>query len=124
MTIKTGNKHSVEPGSASSESASSSLPVTNQKLPVGGLITTAHKLSSEVLDSIQIVDKEKMKDILKLIDSKESFDAECEDLLLEICESFVDSVADKACSFSKHRGSKTLESKDCKLSLEMDWGII
>ncbi|KAK9377548.1 transcription initiation factor TFIID subunit A-domain-containing protein [Lipomyces chichibuensis] len=52
-----------------------------------------------------------------------SIDGDVEELLLDLADEFVTSVASFSCRLAKHRKSNTLDVKDVQLHLERNWNI-
>uniref|UniRef100_J3L613 Transcription initiation factor TFIID subunit 12 domain-containing protein n=2 Tax=Oryza brachyantha TaxID=4533 RepID=J3L613_ORYBR len=71
----------------------------------------------------RLLSKRSIHELLAQIDPSEKLDPEVEDILIDIAEDFVESVATFACSLAKHRKSSTLEAKDVLLHAERSWNI-
>ncbi|KAI9571138.1 transcription initiation factor TFIID subunit A-domain-containing protein [Boletus coccyginus] len=64
-----------------------------------------------------------IQDLVTSIDPNVRIEPEVEDLLLQIADEFIDSVANFSCRLAKHRGGDTLEVKDLQLHLERNHNI-
>lgn len=89
----------------------------------------------------EVVTSKKLQELVAQIDSREKLDEDVEEvwrnafattdlphplslqLLVQIADDFIDSVATFACQLAKHRKSDTLEVKDVALHLERNWNI-
>ncbi|BGP09937.1 Transcription initiation factor TFIID subunit 12 [Rhodotorula toruloides] len=69
------------------------------------------------------VSKRKIRELVESIDPEERLSDEVEDLLLEICDEFIDSVTRFGCQLARHRKSDRLEVKDLALHLERSYNI-
>ncbi|GAA5980648.1 hypothetical protein JCM11641_000162 [Rhodosporidiobolus odoratus] len=69
------------------------------------------------------VSKRKIRELVEAVDPEERLSDEVEDLLLEICDEFIDSVTRFGCQLAKHRKSDRLEVKDLALHLERSYNI-
>ncbi|BGP18355.1 hypothetical protein JCM10213_008527 [Rhodosporidiobolus nylandii] len=69
------------------------------------------------------VSKRKIRELVEGVDPQERLSDEVEDLLLEICDEFIDSVTRFGCQLAKHRKSDRLEVKDLALHLERSYNI-
>lgn len=81
------------------------------------------KKSTISADPVKLISKRRLQDLVTKIDPTERLDPEAEDILLEIADEFIDSVAHAACRLAKHRKSQMLEVKDVQLHLERNWNI-
>nr|CAG8600434.1 663_t:CDS:2 [Entrophospora candida] len=70
-----------------------------------------------------IVAKCNIQELVEQIDPRERLEPEVEDLLLDVADEFITSVASFACQLAKHRKTDTLEVKDLQLHLERNWNI-
>jgi len=70
-----------------------------------------------------VISREKLQELVQMLDSSERLDTDAEDLLLLVADEFVDSVTEFACKLAKHRKSNTLEARDLELHLEKAWNI-
>ncbi|XP_066162059.1 transcription initiation factor TFIID subunit 12 isoform X2 [Oryza sativa Japonica Group] len=71
----------------------------------------------------RLLSKRSIHELVAQIDPSEKLDPEVEDVLIDIAEDFVESVATFACSLAKHRKSSILEAKDVLLHAERSWNI-
>ncbi|GAA5919224.1 hypothetical protein JCM5296_006271 [Sporobolomyces johnsonii] len=69
------------------------------------------------------VNKRKIRELVEAVDPEERLSDEVEDLLLEICDEFIDSITRFGCQLAKHRKSDRLEVKDLALHLERSYNI-
>ena len=70
-----------------------------------------------------IVNRNKIQELVNQIDPRHSLDSEVEELLLEVVDEFMDSVTSFACALAKHRGSDSLQVKDLQMHLQSHWGM-
>ncbi|CAH1767037.1 6178_t:CDS:2 [Entrophospora sp. SA101] len=129
-----------------SQSPTAQIPLHLQQVPITSAITTNFSpsltLSSNAYltsnlplgtsqlqiadsDNIEkpIVAKCNIQELVEQIDPRERLEPEVEDLLLDVADEFITSVASFACQLAKHRKTDTLEVKDLQLHLERNWNI-
>ncbi|CAN7946396.1 unnamed protein product, partial [Ixodes pacificus] len=70
-------------------------------------------------DGVQVLNKQRLQDLVKEVDPNEQLDDDVEELLLQIADEFIENVVTTSCLLAKHRKSTTLETKDVQLSLAM-----
>ncbi|KAJ3187136.1 Transcription initiation factor TFIID subunit 12 [Gaertneriomyces sp. JEL0708] len=78
---------------------------------------------SSPTDMAPLVTKERVRQVVSQIDPSQVLENDVEELILELAGDFISRVAERACQLARHRGSDTVEVKDARLPLEMDWGI-
>jgi len=66
---------------------------------------------------------QKIRDLLKSIDSAYSMDSETEQQVVRMADEFVEKLVSQSFKLAKHRGSQQMEVKDVQLSLKKNWGI-
>jgi histone H3/H4 len=71
----------------------------------------------------RLLSKRKVQELVGEIDPSERLEGAVEDLLLEIADEFIDSVAQFACRLAKHRKGERLEVRDVQLHLERSWNL-
>jgi transcription initiation factor TFIID subunit 12 len=81
------------------------------------------KVLAAASDSNSIVSAKHLQDLLTAIDPKEKIDPAVEDMIIQIAEDFVATVATCSSLLAKHRGSHTLDVADIQLHLEKSWNI-
>ncbi|BFZ60865.1 Transcription initiation factor TFIID subunit 12 [Saitoella coloradoensis] len=77
----------------------------------------------ELEDGHRLLSKRKLQELVRQIYPDERLEPEVEDLLLEVADEFVESVAGFACRLAKHRKSDTLDVKDVQFHLEKNYNI-
>ncbi|XP_059160617.1 transcription initiation factor TFIID subunit 12-like [Physella acuta] len=70
-----------------------------------------------------VLDKSRLRDLVKEVDPLEQMDDDVEDVLLQVADDFIENVVAASCQLAKHRRSNTLEAKDVQLYLERNWNI-
>ena len=66
---------------------------------------------------IQVISKSRLTELVREVDPSEQLDEEVEDALLAIADDFIESSVNAACRLAKHRGSRTLDSRDLHMYL-------
>jgi histone H3/H4 len=74
-------------------------------------------LAGSVNNPDSLLNSRKIQDLLTAIDPTEKADPVVEELLLQIAEEFITSVATCSCQLAKHRGAQTLDVADIQLHL-------
>ncbi|CAL1547661.1 unnamed protein product [Lymnaea stagnalis] len=74
-------------------------------------------------DTRGVLDKSRLRDLVKEVDPLEQMDDEVEDVLLQVADDFIENVVAASCQLAKHRRSNTLEAKDVQLYLERSWNM-
>lgn len=74
-------------------------------------------------DGVQVLNKQRLQDLVKEVDPNEQLDDDVEELLLQIADEFIENVVTSSCRIAKHRKSNVLEAKDVQLSLEKNWNM-
>ncbi|XP_065313742.1 transcription initiation factor TFIID subunit 12-like isoform X2 [Gordionus sp. m RMFG-2023] len=72
---------------------------------------------------IKILSKQKLQDLIKLVDPNEQLDDEVEDMLKQLSDEFIEDIISNSCILAKHRKSTILEVRDVQLYLEKNWNI-
>lgn len=74
-------------------------------------------------DGVQVLNKQRLQDLVREVDPNEQLDDDVEELLLQIADDFIENLVTTSCLMAKHRKSTTLETKDIQLSLEKNWNM-
>lgn len=74
-------------------------------------------------DTMRIVHKRHLQELLRNIDPLGQLDEEVEEVLLQIGDDFIEDVVSSAAQIAAHRKSKILESKDVMLYLDRHWDL-
>lgn len=74
-------------------------------------------------DGAQVLNKQRLQDLVKEVDPNEQLDDDVEELLLQVADDFIENVVTTSCLLAKHRKSNVLETKDVQLSLEKNWNM-
>ncbi|XP_022652286.1 transcription initiation factor TFIID subunit 12-like isoform X2 [Varroa jacobsoni] len=69
-------------------------------------------------DDKQILNREKLTELVKEVDPMQQLDEEVEGVLLQLADDFIESVVSSSCLMAKHRKSQLLEAKDVSVVLE------
>nr|CAG8530001.1 15852_t:CDS:2 [Entrophospora candida] len=117
------NKLTPMPGKEPIISSNNTYVTSN--LPPGNFPSSQLQIpgSGNIDNNRPIVAKRKIQELVEQIDPRERLEPEVEDMLLDIADEFITTVATFACRLAKHRKSDTLEVKDLQLHLERNWNI-
>ncbi|GAA6033945.1 hypothetical protein JCM8097_000421 [Rhodosporidiobolus ruineniae] len=104
---------------------SSSFSLAGMEGGEGGVVKEALPNKDQRADDSKgrTVSKRKIRELVEAVDPEERLSDEVEDLLLEICDEFIDSVTRFGCQLAKHRKSDRLEVKDLALHLDRSYNI-
>ncbi|XP_005101363.1 transcription initiation factor TFIID subunit 12 [Aplysia californica] len=80
-------------------------------------------LGSSATDSRGVLDRTRLRELVKEVDQLEQMDDDVEDVLLQVADDFIENVVSSSCQLAKHRRSNTLEAKDVQLYLERCWNM-
>ncbi|OQR77980.1 hypothetical protein BIW11_06711, partial [Tropilaelaps mercedesae] len=69
-------------------------------------------------DDKQILNREKLTELVKEVDPMQQLDEEVEGVLLQLADDFIENVVSSSCLLAKHRKSQLLEAKDVSVILE------
>ncbi|GFT61495.1 hypothetical protein NPIL_689921, partial [Nephila pilipes] len=97
------------------------VPVTTQNSASTGLSVSL--LPPDSAQVAQVLNKQRLQDLVREVDPNVQTDEETDDLLLQLAEEFIEDVVETSCSLAKHRKSTVLEIKDVQLALEKDWNM-
>ena len=67
--------------------------------------------------SNQVLDKKRLQELVKEVDTNEQLDEDVEDLLLRIADDFIEQTVSNACALARHRKANAIDVKDVKLVL-------
>lgn len=73
--------------------------------------------AASATDSVPILTKPRLQELVREIDPTEQLDEEVEELLLQIADDFVENTVNAACLLAKHRKVSKVEVKDVQLHL-------
>lgn len=73
--------------------------------------------------AIQILSKRKLMDLVAMLDPQQRMDSDVQDALLELADTFIESVTTFSCMLAKHRQSNSLDVQDLKLHVESQYNI-
>lgn len=76
-----------------------------------------------VSDNRGVLDRTRLRELVKEVDPLEQMDDDVEDVLLQVADDFIENVVASSCQLAKHRRSNTLEAKDVQLYLERSWNM-
>jgi len=74
-------------------------------------------------EGAQVLNKQRLQDLVREVDPNEQLDDDVEEMLLQIADDFIENVVTTSCMLAKHRKSNTLDVKDVQLNLEKNWNI-
>uniref|UniRef100_T1IY49 Transcription initiation factor TFIID subunit 12 n=1 Tax=Strigamia maritima TaxID=126957 RepID=T1IY49_STRMM len=106
--------------SASIPGVVSTVPTSNINLKTVLQPVIMSPMSS---DTSQVLNKQRLQDLVREIDVNEQLDDDVEEMLLQIADDFIENVVTNSCLLAKHRKANTLEVKDVQLNLEKNWNI-
>jgi len=75
------------------------------------------------MQSVQVLNRKKVQDLLREIDPRETMDDDVEELLLQVADDFIENIVTNASKLAKHRKSNTIEAKDIQLHLDRHWNM-
>lgn len=110
------------PSPISTPTTVTSVNPTNMTAIVKAVTGGPERLST-ISDGTQVLNRQRLQDLVREVDPNEQLDDDVEELLLQIADDFIENVVTTSCLLAKHRKSNTLEVKDVQLSLEKNWNM-
>ncbi|CAG2109431.1 unnamed protein product [Medioppia subpectinata] len=102
-------------------SEDSSSQSQQQLIGTNGSIGGAGVAGAGLKNSVLILDKKRLHELVQEVDPSEQLEEEVEDTLLTIADEFIESLVYTSALFAKHRKSTTLDVRDVHLALEKNW---
>jgi len=75
-------------------------------------------MTSNGPNSVQILTRKQLQDLVKQVDPNEQLDEEVEEVLLSYGDDYMQDIIEGACILAAHRKAKTVDTKDAQTSLE------
>jgi len=71
----------------------------------------------------QVLDRNRLNELVKEVDPSEQLDEEVEEVLLQIADDFIEQTVTQACALAKHRKAATIDVRDVQMVLERTWNM-
>lgn len=109
--------------SRQSDSSSRQILATSQATSMSSTQSSASSSATASSDQRGVLDRSRLRDLVKEVDPLEQMDDDVEEVLLQVADDFIENVVASSCQLAKHRKSNTLEAKDVQLYLERCWNM-